>query len=75
VKTRQHKHTFQRVVPGLGQTGEEQPVKKLATRGNAFLILAVVFMALGINNSTYIAIGAAFLVIGISLNARDQQQK
>lgn len=50
-------------------------MKKLATRGNAFLILAVVFMALGINNSTYIAIGAAFLVIGISLNARDQQQK
>ncbi len=48
-------------------------MKKIATPGNAFMVLAIVFMILGFNNTTFIAIGAAFLAIGIGMNARQSK--
>ena len=48
---------------------------KIATPGNAFMVLAIVFMILGFNNTAFIAIGAAFLAIGIGMNARQSKDK
>jgi uncharacterized membrane protein len=50
-------------------------MKKIATPGNAFLVLAIVFMLIGFNNTAFIAIGAAFLAIGLGLNTRQAKDQ